>query len=59
MSGMGLGPINRFLTKWIFRLSPLKSAYTPAEIRQFVAQTGFRDCDIRQDGVSMEIWLQK
>jgi hypothetical protein len=37
----------------------LKNAYTPNEIRQLVAQTKFRQCDIRTDSVGMEIWLTK
>jgi ubiquinone/menaquinone biosynthesis C-methylase UbiE len=56
---MDLSWPNALFTRWTFRLMLLKTAYTPAEIRQFVAQTKFRQCDIRSDAVGMEIWLTK
>ena len=56
---MNLNRVNELFTRWAFRLMLLKSAYTPEEIRQFVKQTPFRQCDIRTDNVGMEIWLTK
>lgn len=56
---MRLNPINSLMTHGAFRLMLLKSAYTPEEIRQFVKQTLFRQCDIHTDTVGMEIWLTK
>ena len=50
---------HRSLSLAAFRLMLLKSAYTPEEIRQFVKQTPFRQCDIHTDTVGMEIWLTK
>jgi hypothetical protein len=32
---------------------------TRAEIEQLVAQTGFASLEVREDNVSMEIWLSK
>jgi ubiquinone/menaquinone biosynthesis C-methylase UbiE len=59
VDGMELSWLNALFTRWTFRLMLLKNAYTPAEIRQLVAQTKFRQCEIRSDAVGMEIWLTK
>lgn len=56
---MNLSRVNALFTRWAFRLMLLKNAYTPGEIRQFVAQTKFRQCDIRCDAVGMDIWLAR
>jgi ubiquinone/menaquinone biosynthesis C-methylase UbiE len=56
---MGLSAINRQLTQWAFTHFLLKNAYTGAAIRQMVAQTPFASCDIREDSIGMEIWLEK
>jgi ubiquinone/menaquinone biosynthesis C-methylase UbiE len=56
---MHLNALNALFTRWAFRFMLLKNAYTPEEIRQLVAQTKFRQCEIRTDTVGMEIWLTK
>ncbi len=56
---MGLSWLNALFTQGAFKLMLLRNAYTPDEIRQMVAQTKFRQCDIRSDTVGMEIWLTK
>jgi ubiquinone/menaquinone biosynthesis C-methylase UbiE len=56
---MGLSTINRLLTQAAFKHFLLKNAYTGAQIRQMVAQTPFAGCDIREDSIGMEIWLEK
>src|SRR5262249_51141091 len=59
VDNMGLSRINTLMTKWTFRQVLLKNAYTSAEIQQLVAQTSFGRCDIREDRIGMEIWLNK
>ncbi len=56
---MGLNRLNSFMTRWAFHLMLLKTAYTPDKIRQFVAQTKFRQYDIRTSAVGMDIWLAR
>jgi ubiquinone/menaquinone biosynthesis C-methylase UbiE len=56
---MNLNRVNELFTRWTFRLMLLKNAYTPDEIRQFVKQTSFRQCDIHTDTIGMEIWLTR
>ena len=59
VASMGLSAINRLLTQATFKHFLLKNAYTSAAIRQMVAQTPFASCDIREDAIGMEIWLEK
>jgi ubiquinone/menaquinone biosynthesis C-methylase UbiE len=59
VNDLGLGLINRLMTKLVFKYTLLKNAYTSAEIQQFVAQTDFARLDIREDTIGMEIWLEK
>jgi ubiquinone/menaquinone biosynthesis C-methylase UbiE len=56
---MGLNAINSLIVKWTFRQMLLKSAYTKAEIQGFVAQTGFRKCQIPENSIGFEVWLEK
>ncbi len=58
VNNMGLNRVNALITKWTFRLMLLKTAYTQEQIRQFVSQTSFRQCEIREDRIGMEIWLR-
>ena len=59
VGSMGLSTINRLLTQATFKHFLLKNAYTGAAIRQMVAQTPFAHCDIREDAIGMEVWLEK
>jgi len=56
---MGLSSINRLMTQATFKYFLLKNAYTGAQIQQMVAQTPFVRCDIREDSIGMQIWLEK
>jgi ubiquinone/menaquinone biosynthesis C-methylase UbiE len=59
VSSMGLSTVNRLMTQATFKYFLLKNAYTGAQIRQMVAQTPFAGCDIREDTIGMEVWLEK
>jgi ubiquinone/menaquinone biosynthesis C-methylase UbiE len=59
VGNMGLSAINRLLTQATFKYFLLKNAYTGAEIRQMVAQTPFAGCEIRENAIGMEVWLEK
>ncbi len=56
---MHLNRVNAFMTRSSFHVMLLKTAYTPDEIRRFVAQTPFQQCEIQTNTVGMEIWLTK
>jgi SAM-dependent methyltransferase len=59
VDGMGLGPVNRAITKFIFRFVLLKRAYTQGEFESLISQTGFRKVEIREDAIGLEIELTK
>jgi hypothetical protein len=56
---MGLSWIDSLLTMWAFKYMLLKRAYTQDEIRKFVSKTEFRNCDIQETLVGLEISLEK
>ncbi len=56
---MGLNGINTLFTKWTFSLMLLKSAYRPAQIKEFIAEANIGTCRILESGIGMEIWLEK
>jgi ubiquinone/menaquinone biosynthesis C-methylase UbiE len=54
-----LSGFNAFITKFVFKTTLLKNAYTKSEIKQMVAQTSFAKLRIDQDALGMDIWLEK
>ncbi len=59
VDGMGLGAVNRLITKLTFRFVLLKRAYSKGEFASLLAQTGFRTVDIREDAIGLEIEMGK
>ena len=59
VNGMGLGPINKMLTKLTFRTFLLKTAYTKAQFQHMLAQANFRSVDIQEAGIGFEISMTK
>jgi ubiquinone/menaquinone biosynthesis C-methylase UbiE len=59
VNSMGLNRVNALMTQWTFKHMLLKNAYTAADIQRMVAQTKFANCEIREDTIGMEIWLDK
>lgn len=56
---MGLGLVNRTITKLTFRFMLLKNAYTREHFEQMLAQTQFRKTEIVQSGIGFEVWMTK
>jgi len=50
---------NAWMTRFVFRSTLLKNAYTQAEIQNFVSKTKFGQANILEDAIGMEIWLEK
>jgi ubiquinone/menaquinone biosynthesis C-methylase UbiE len=48
-----------FLTKWAFRLMLIKRAYTKEEFAQMVSKSQFQTCEIQEDPIGLEVWLEK
>jgi len=56
---MDLSPINRLLTKLVFKTMLIKSAYTKEELQEMLWEASFRTYEIREDYMGFEIWMTK
>ncbi len=56
---MGIGFFSALLTRLTFRFTLLKRAYTQSDFEEMVAQTRFASVKIEENGIGMDIWLQK
>jgi ubiquinone/menaquinone biosynthesis C-methylase UbiE len=56
---MGLNRINSALTKWIFKHTLLKRAYSQEDFRRMVSQTPFATCEITAASIGLEVSLYK
>ncbi len=59
VDAMGLNPVNKVVTKLIFRFSLVKKAYTKEQFQHMLAQTSFRGVDIQEESMGFEIWMTK
>jgi len=51
--------LNALFTKLVFRTTLLKNAYTKVEIQNFVSKTDFKQANILEEALGMDIWLEK
>ena len=56
---MHLSAINSLLTRWVFRFSLLKRAYTTEAIKALVARSHFGTCRLKTDGIGFELQLAR
>jgi ubiquinone/menaquinone biosynthesis C-methylase UbiE len=54
---MDLGWLDAMMTRWIFKHSLIKRAYSQEDFRQMAAKSPFRSCQIRFEGIGMEVTL--
>jgi ubiquinone/menaquinone biosynthesis C-methylase UbiE len=59
VAGMGLGWFDALMTRWIFKHSLIKRAYSQAQFRQMASQTPFGACEICEDPIGMTVSLVK
>jgi ubiquinone/menaquinone biosynthesis C-methylase UbiE len=59
VDGMGLNPLNKVVTKLIFRFSLVKNAYTREQFQQMLAQASFSGVDIQAQDIGFEVWMTK
>ena len=59
VDGMGLGLINRILTRSAFRFMLLKRAYRKHDFESMLAETSFRTAEINAGGIGLEVWLRE
>lgn len=56
---MGLGFLDRMITKLTFRTFLLRTAYTKGQFQQMLANVAFRKVEIQESGIGFEIWMTK
>ncbi|MGP0071407.1 MAG: class I SAM-dependent methyltransferase [Bryobacteraceae bacterium] len=56
---MGLNPVNKVLTKLVFRTMLLRSAYTRQQFQHMLAQANFARVDIQEADIGFEISMTK
>jgi ubiquinone/menaquinone biosynthesis C-methylase UbiE len=59
VAGMGLGPVNAFLTKGSFKHMLLKRAHSIPDMERLVGQTPFGRARIEDSGIGFRAWLEK
>jgi ubiquinone/menaquinone biosynthesis C-methylase UbiE len=59
VKSMGLGWVNSLLTKWAFKHTLLKRAYSEGQFRQMASEAPFKACEIRADPIGLEVSLTK
>lgn len=59
VDNLGLSHINALMTKWIFKFTLIKRAYTKKQFEELVAKTKFSKSEIRENQIGLEIWLEK
>ena len=56
---MHLSALSAFMTRWIFRVSLLRRAYTRETIEALVAKSRFATCQFKADGIGFEVQLTR
>jgi ubiquinone/menaquinone biosynthesis C-methylase UbiE len=59
VSSMGLNTFNSLMTRWIFKNSLIKRAYSREQFAALVARSPFKKANIAEEGISLEIHLTK
>jgi ubiquinone/menaquinone biosynthesis C-methylase UbiE len=56
---MKLGRFDALATRFMLETILRRRAYTPAQFERLVAESAFRACDIRKDGIGLEVRLKR
>ncbi len=59
VKGSGLGRFDAFMTRFIFRHTLIKRAYTSEQFRHMAAASRFGSCTIQGDSIGLEVTLRK
>jgi len=59
VSAMKLSRFNTLATRFMLETILRRRAYTPAQFERLVAESAFRTCDIRKDGIGLEVRLTR
>ena len=56
---LGIGRLNGFVTKWILATVLRRRAFSPAQFGFLARQSAFGACDVRTEGIGLEVRLSK
>src|SRR5262249_61110195 len=56
---MGLGWFNSLVTRFIFKHSLIKRAYSQEQFRQMASESAFKDCAIKEGAIGLEVAFTK
>jgi ubiquinone/menaquinone biosynthesis C-methylase UbiE len=56
---MKLSRLNAVITKFVLATLLRRRAYSPVQFKRVVAESAFRTCEIRKDGIGLEVRLRK
>jgi ubiquinone/menaquinone biosynthesis C-methylase UbiE len=59
VKAMRLSRFNAFTTKFVLATLLRRRAYSPDQFKRVVAESAFRNCEIRKDGIGLEVRLRK
>jgi ubiquinone/menaquinone biosynthesis C-methylase UbiE len=59
VKAMKLSRFNALTTKFVLATLLRRRAYSPVEFKRVIAESAFRTCAIRKDGIGMEVRLRK
>jgi len=51
--------VSAFFTRWVLSTMLLRRAYAPSQLERLAADSAFGTCDIRKDGIGVEVRLKK
>ncbi len=59
VQNMEFNRLDAFITKWVFKHMLVKRAYSQEQLRDMVAATPFKTCDIQENPMGLEASLLK
>lgn len=59
VKNLKLSRINFLITKWIFKHSLIKRAYSKEQFKDMASSSSFKTCDIKESPIRLEVSLQK
>ena len=59
VNGLQLNVFSAVMTKAIFTSTLIKRAYTIREMKEMIGRTPFGGCNVKEDGLGFEVWLER
>jgi hypothetical protein len=59
VENMGLNSLNTLITKWIFKSTLIKRAYTKNQFKELIAKSKFSQSEIQENQIGLQVWLEK